>query len=133
MTIILTVLIAMSLCALLVMCVNCMLGTCHGICKPYFLGKYIFICWITTQQRNFIDITRYYLLRYLLRQNQLELNWFNLKYLIQKMECNSNSAFIKKFIHSFSKILYIVIELLGSCLVFTYLIKSFICLFNFFL
>ena len=49
------------------------------------------------------------------------------------MECNSNSAFIKKFIHSFSKILYIVIELLGSCLVFTYLIKSFICLFNFFL
>ena len=38
MTIILTVLIAMSFCAVLVMCINCLLGTCHGICKPYCLG-----------------------------------------------------------------------------------------------
>jgi hypothetical protein len=39
MTIILTVLIAMSFCAVLVMCINCLLGTCHGFCKPYFAGR----------------------------------------------------------------------------------------------
>ena len=38
MTIILAVLITMTFCAILVMCINCLLGTCHGICKPYFLG-----------------------------------------------------------------------------------------------
>ena len=61
MTIILTVLIAMSLCALLVMCVNCMLGTCHGICKPYFLGRQTFSIFVELSPNKRISYLDTYL------------------------------------------------------------------------
>lgn len=36
--IVLTILIVLSCCVILIMCINCFLGICHGILKPMLFG-----------------------------------------------------------------------------------------------